>query len=86
MIDIADKLSSVLSNSKRSLGQAALRFVLDQDAVSSCVVGMRAVEQVEENVKSSQLDSLTEQELDAIYSVFYPEEACHSERSVESLI
>jgi myo-inositol catabolism protein IolS len=53
-----------LQNEKRSMVQAALRFVLDHPGVSCVIAGAKNREQIEANVKASDLASLTQEELD----------------------
>ena len=52
-----------LATPKRSMVQAALRFVLDHPGTSSVIAGAKSRQQIEENVRSSDLPSLTETEL-----------------------
>lgn len=53
-----------LQNEKRTMVQAALRFVLDHPGVSCVIAGAKNREQIEANVKASALDALTQDELD----------------------
>jgi aryl-alcohol dehydrogenase-like predicted oxidoreductase len=57
----------------RSLTQAALRFILDEPAVSVTIPGGKTPAQVEENVAAADLPALTEDERIAIHRVFFPE-------------
>lgn len=52
-----------VTNSNRSMAQAALKFVLASDAVSTVIPGCKNDRQVEENVAASQADSLSREEL-----------------------
>jgi aryl-alcohol dehydrogenase-like predicted oxidoreductase len=69
--DAARKLA-FLDNSKltgrqqRSLGQAAIKYTLSDRAVSTAIVGMKTVEQVEENLAASGKPSLTLAEIQLI--------------------
>jgi aryl-alcohol dehydrogenase-like predicted oxidoreductase len=53
-------LSSVVP---RTASQTAIRFVLDDPAVTSAVVGLRTMDQVEEAVRTIDADPLTEEEM-----------------------
>ncbi len=53
-----------LQNEKRSMVQAALRFVLDHVGVSCVIAGAKNRGQIEANVKASDLEPLTQSELD----------------------
>ena len=53
-----------LQNEKRSMVQAALRFVLDHPGVSCVIAGAKNREQIEANVMASDLAPLTEVELE----------------------
>ncbi|MBT4140055.1 MAG: aldo/keto reductase [Candidatus Latescibacteria bacterium] len=53
-----------LQNEKRTMVQAALRFVLDHLGVSCAIAGAKNREQIEANVKASDLAPLTQGELD----------------------
>ncbi len=52
-----------LENRGRSLAQASIRFVLDHKEVSVTIPGAKNPEQTEENMKASDLPSLTGEEL-----------------------
>lgn len=52
-----------LQNEKRSMVQAALRFVLDHPGVSCVIAGAKNREQIEANVVASDLAPLTQDEL-----------------------
>lgn len=68
-VDFAEELKSILP-ANMSLAQMAMRWILDQQAVSSVITGASRVEQVAENASVSELPSLTE-ELHKILSDFY---------------
>lgn len=53
-----------LQHEKRSMVQAALRFVLDHPGVSCVIAGAKNREQIEANVKASDLAPLTNEELE----------------------
>lgn len=53
-----------LQNEKRSMVQAALRFVLDHPGVSCVIAGAKNRAQIEANVVASDLPSLTQEELE----------------------
>lgn len=62
---VVDKLR-FLATPGRTLAQAALRFVLDELAVSVVIPGIKTVAQVEENLAASAIVSFTDDELQAI--------------------
>lgn len=53
-----------LQNEKRTMAQAALRFVLDHSGVSCVIAGAKNRQQVEDNTATSAQPSLTQEELD----------------------
>ncbi|MFD1734319.1 aldo/keto reductase [Deinococcus malanensis] len=59
----------VLSSPHRSLGEVALRFVLNHPAVSVAIPGGKTPEQVEQNVRASTRPLFTEDDLQLIESV-----------------
>ena len=63
-----------LKNEKRTVAQAALRFVLDQPEVTTVIPGTRFASHVEENCLASELPPLTQDELNKIHAVFFPED------------
>lgn len=58
-----------LENAGRTLGQAALRYVLHHPAVSVAIPGAKTPEQVEQNVSASVRPLLSEEDLKRIYEV-----------------
>ncbi len=58
---LADKLR-FLATDQRTLTQAALRFVLDEPAVSVVIPGMKTVAQAEENFIAHEVPTLTDSE------------------------
>jgi aryl-alcohol dehydrogenase-like predicted oxidoreductase len=59
----------LLSNEKRSCAQTALRFVLAQKSVSSAVVGIRTLQQLEEAVRTVGTPRLTTDEIDYLKNI-----------------
>ena len=53
-----------LENEQRSMVQAALRFVLDHPGVSCAIAGAKNPDQVDHNVKASEIPPLSDEELD----------------------
>ena len=53
-----------LANEQRSMVQAALRFVLDHPGVSCAIAGAKNPDQVDQNVKASEIPPLSDEELD----------------------
>ena len=60
---LAAEQLKLLESRSRSLTQAALRFVLDHNEVSTVIPGVKSREQAEENFSASELPSLTGEEL-----------------------
>jgi aryl-alcohol dehydrogenase-like predicted oxidoreductase len=56
---------------KRSLAQAAIRFVLDETAVSTCIVGIKTAEQAEQNLTVSEMSPLTPAEHEQIRKTLF---------------
>lgn len=65
-IEAASYMKETLARPGRTLAQAALRFVLDEPAVSVVIPGAKTAAQVAENLAASDLPSLTAQERSAI--------------------
>ena len=59
---IAERLRH-LASQDRTVAQTALRFVLDNEAVSVVIPGCKTPAQVEENMAASEVPSLTPREL-----------------------
>jgi aryl-alcohol dehydrogenase-like predicted oxidoreductase len=68
---------SSLSGNKRGKTQTALQFVLQQPAVTSAIVGIRTIEQLDEAIKTIESPPLKQEELvnlqDAIPKNYYKE-------------
>jgi aryl-alcohol dehydrogenase-like predicted oxidoreductase len=62
LIRAAQQLS-LLESKTRTLAQASIRFVLDHKDVSTVIPGAKSPEQIEEDIKASELPSLTGEEL-----------------------
>jgi aryl-alcohol dehydrogenase-like predicted oxidoreductase len=65
-VQLAEKLHFLVTAGQRTLAQAALRFVLDEAAVSVVIPGIKTVAQAEENLASSDLLPLSEADRQAI--------------------
>jgi aryl-alcohol dehydrogenase-like predicted oxidoreductase len=65
-VQLAEKLRFLVTAGQRTLAQAALRFVLDETAVSVVIPGIKTVVQAEENLASSDLLPLSEADRQAI--------------------
>ena len=59
----AAKQLTFLRSDSRTMGQAAIRFVLDHKEVSTVIPGGKTPEQVEENIGASEMPSLTGEDL-----------------------
>ena len=66
---LVDKLRFLSSDGQRTLAQAALRFVLDEPAVSVAIPGAKTVAHVEENLAASALDALSTTERAAVQDI-----------------
>lgn len=53
VVERVDEVRGILGGSVRTLAEGALRFVLEHDAVSTCIPGARSAHQVELNVAAS---------------------------------
>jgi len=64
-LDALKKLPDLafLQNPRRSMVQAALRFVLDHSGVTCAIAGAKTLGQIEENAGSSNLPPLTDEEV-----------------------
>ena len=65
-IETAAWLKRRLATPERTLAQAALRFVLDQPAVSVVIAGAKTAQQVAQNLAASDLPPLTAEESEAV--------------------
>ncbi|BDI30670.1 oxidoreductase [Capsulimonas corticalis] len=70
MAETADRLRFLSDGAGRTPAQAALRFVLDDPAVASVVVGAKTPAQVEENIAAVSAPSITEAERRQVLEVF----------------
>ena len=70
MAETADTLSFLTDGNTRTLAQAALRFVLDDPAVSCVIAGAKTPAQVLENVGAAFVPPITEAERERIAGVF----------------
>ena len=61
-----------LSGKERTATQTAIKYVLHQKAVTSAVVGMRTMEQVEEAVNAVNVADLTTSELEMLKNILRP--------------
>jgi len=71
-VELSNKVRWI-ANNRGSMTQAALRWILDHDSVSTVIPGFKSVNQVEENVKAVELASFSPKELEMLAS-FYQEE------------
>jgi len=70
MSEMADKLAFLQREGARTMAQAALRFVLDDPAVSCVVIGAKTPAQVEENIGATAVPLIDEAERERIVGVF----------------
>ena len=62
-------LSFLAENTGRTMVQAALRFTLDHPGTSCVIAGAKTMEQIEQNVASINVPSLTESELQRAFAI-----------------
>jgi aryl-alcohol dehydrogenase-like predicted oxidoreductase len=65
-VQLAAKLRFLETAGQRTLAQAALRFILDEPAVSVVIPGIKTVAQAEENLAASEVPPLTATDRQAI--------------------
>ena len=70
MAETAGRLDFLRRGGKRTLAQAALRFVLDDPAVASVVVGAKTALQVEENAGAISVPRIDDAERERVAEVF----------------
>ena len=58
-----------ISNKQRTEAQTAIRFVLQNPAITSAVIGMRTIEQLNEIVETSNTPLLTTEELKRLSNI-----------------
>jgi aryl-alcohol dehydrogenase-like predicted oxidoreductase len=68
-VQLAEKLHFLETAGQRTLAQAALRFILDESAVSVVIPGIKTVNQAEENLAVSELPALTDAERLAMHDL-----------------
>jgi len=70
MTETAARLDFLRRDGRRTLAQAALRFVLDDPSVSSVVVGAKTAAQVEENAGAADVPPIDDDERAQVVGVF----------------
>ena len=70
-IRLADAVRFLAQDGQRTMTQAALRFALDEPAVSTVIVGVKTPEQANENFVVTDLPPLTKTEREKINKVFF---------------
>ena len=65
-------LVNTLSNKDRSPAQTAIRFVLQQPGLSSAVIGIRTIDQLNEVIQTSQTPELTTEEINQLKEIATP--------------
>jgi aryl-alcohol dehydrogenase-like predicted oxidoreductase len=70
--DRAGQFGFLIRDPVRTLAQAALKFSLSEEAVSSVVVGMRSISHLKDNVAVSELEDFSPQELEHAYALAWP--------------
>jgi aryl-alcohol dehydrogenase-like predicted oxidoreductase len=71
---IADKLAAKLAiPGKRSMAQAAIRFALSHDAVSTAIPGAKTVKQTEENMAAGDTPELVQDDINSVLELLEQE-------------
>ena len=60
--DIIDKLEKIAKNHNKTVAQVALNYIINKPAVSSVIIGIRKLEQLEDNLGSVEW-SMTKEEI-----------------------
>ena len=71
-VDKLKKIIAQLSNEKRTPAQTAVKFILQQSGISSAVIGIRTVSQLEVVAGASHAPWLTESELKSLREALQP--------------
>lgn len=71
-VELSSKLKWI-ENERGNMAQAALRWILDHDEISSVIPGFKNVKQVEDNLQAVQTPSFTNEEMERL-AKFYQEE------------
>ena len=69
-----DKIKTVFDANKITLKQAAIEFVLHENAVSVVIPGMKTVSHVKDHLQAVELPRLTLDELNQFHKLFQEEE------------
>ena len=64
---VADRIKSI-SNNRRTPAQTSLRYVLNHPSVTSAVLGVRTIEQLEEAVHTTRAPALSKEEMNVLRS------------------
>ena len=68
-ISATEKVRFLEAGGRRTLTQAAIRFALSDDAVSTAIPGAKTVKQVEENLLTTTVEPLAKQELEKVFAL-----------------
>lgn len=71
-VDLSNQLSWI-ADGRGNMTRAALKWILEQDAISSVIPGFKTVKQVEDNLKALDAKDFTAEELDKLAN-FYQQE------------
>lgn len=77
-VELADQLSWI-AEGRESMAAAAIRWILDQEAVTCAIPGFKNVRQVEQNLAAMESKSFSEAELRKLHN-FYEDSVKHSIR------
>ncbi|WP_413378906.1 aldo/keto reductase [Alkalihalobacillus sp. 1P02AB] len=70
-VELAEQLKWI-AEGRGTMAQAAMRWILEQSAVSCVIPGFKTTEQIEDNLKSQEASSFSESELERL-KLFYSE-------------
>ncbi|HEX6922479.1 MAG TPA: aldo/keto reductase [Bacillales bacterium] len=79
-VELSEQLSWVADN-RENMTRAALRWILDQEAISCVIPGFRNVKQVEDNLRAVEVPAYSNEELQRLEE-FYKEEVHQNIRGV----
>ncbi|TSB47604.1 aldo/keto reductase [Alkalicoccobacillus porphyridii] len=75
-VDLVQQLLWI-KQGRKHLSSAALRWILDQDEVTTVIPGFKTVAQVENNLESLKVPSFSEEELEKLHTFYKTEVAEH---------
>ena len=79
-VELSEKLNWIAQN-RGNMTRAALRWILDQEEISTVIPGFKSVAQIQDNLEAINVPSFTSEELDRL-KVFYEQEVHEHIRGV----